>query len=250
LLQAVRLARWMARVHALLTRLGTYPPSHPTRAPIASRVLGSVVARPVSRMPEVPRRAGKDDLAAAGTPHLPRGDERSEPLPQTLVRAAVAACRRAPTTPGAPPLLGLAAGARPACGDYLPVPTDAGERAHFDAARQFRLGRGARVSVRVVSAVKKLGHGHSRMIRPSTGLLWRRIWPAGVVKLSLPGEGAHHAVVAHAPPSSIPLRETTSRSPRVSGLASERPRDARARLQGCAPYAGRRRTGPRPAYPG
>jgi hypothetical protein len=36
---------------------------------------------------------------------------------------------------------------------------------------------GVRVSVRGGSAEKKLGHGHSRMILASIGLLWRRMWP-------------------------------------------------------------------------
>jgi hypothetical protein len=123
------------RGHAPLTRLGTYPPSHPTRASVADRVLGSVVARLVSRVPEIPPRARKDEPAAAGAPHLPAGDEGSEPLPQRSVCAAVAALRRAPTTTRALELLGLAARARPAQGDDLPVPADTGERAHVDAAR-------------------------------------------------------------------------------------------------------------------
>ena len=60
------------------------------------------------------------------------------------------------------------------------MPTDTGERAHVDAASQSRFGRrrtDGRVSVRVVSAEKKLGHGNSLMILASTGLLWRGIWP-------------------------------------------------------------------------
>ena len=77
-------------------------PRRSGRASIAGRVLEAVVARPVSvGVPEVERRARKDELAAAGAPHLPAGDERSEPLPQRPVRAAVAACRRAPTATGA-----------------------------------------------------------------------------------------------------------------------------------------------------
>ena len=181
MLQAERLARWMASVHALLTRLGTYPPSQPTRAPIAGRVLRSVVARPISRVPEIPRRAGEDEPAAAGTPHLPAGDEGSEPLSQRSVCAAVTACRRAATAAGALTLLGPAASTRPTRGNDLPMPTDTGERAHFDAASEPRLGRrrvGVRCSVRGGSAEKKkLGHGHSRMILASIGLLWRRMWP-------------------------------------------------------------------------
>jgi hypothetical protein len=104
-------------------------------ASIAGRVLGSVVARPIARMPKIPRRARKDEPAAASTPHLPAGDEGSEPLSQRPVCAAVPACRRTPTTAGALALLDPAASARPACRDYLPVPTDAGERAHVGRTR-------------------------------------------------------------------------------------------------------------------
>ena len=103
-----------------------------SRASIADRVLGAVVSRPRSvGMAEVPRRAGKDEPAAAGAPHLPAGDEGSEPLPQRSVCAAVAALRRAPTTTGALELLGMAARARPAQGDDLPVPTNTGGRCHL-----------------------------------------------------------------------------------------------------------------------
>jgi hypothetical protein len=94
--------------------------------------------------------------------------------------AAIAACRRGSTEAGALEFLDLAARTRSSSEDDLALPADTGERAHFDAASQPRLGRrraGARVAVRVVSAVKKLGHGHSLMILASTGLLWRRIWP-------------------------------------------------------------------------
>ena len=101
---------------------------------------------------------GRMTLAAAGAPHLPAGDEGSEPLPQRPVRATVAACRRAATATGALDLLPLTPGARPACRDDLPVPADPGERAHG-------------------SAENLLGHGHSLMILASTGLLWRRTSP-------------------------------------------------------------------------
>jgi hypothetical protein len=171
----------MARVHAL-TRLGTYRPSHPTRAAVAGGVLEAVVARPVCvGVAEVERRAGKDDLAAAGAPHLPAGDEGSEPFPQRPMRATVTACRRASTAAGALELLDLAARTRRSSKDDLPVPADPSERAHVDAASQSRFGSrrtGARVTVRIVSAVKKLGHGHSLMILASIGLLWRRTSPA------------------------------------------------------------------------
>ena len=89
-------------------------------------MLCSVVARPVSGVAEVPRLTGMDDAAAAGAPHLPAGDEGSEPLPQGPVRATVAACRRAATTTGALDLLPLTPSARPACRDDLPMPTDTG----------------------------------------------------------------------------------------------------------------------------
>jgi hypothetical protein len=110
-------------------------------------------------MPEIPGRAGKDELAAAGAPHLPAGDEGREPLSQSPVRTTVAACRRAATTTDELDLLPLTPSARPACRDDLPVPADPGERAHG-------------------SAENLLGHGHSRMILASTGLLWRRTSPA------------------------------------------------------------------------
>ena len=103
-----------------------------SRASIADRMLGAVVSRPRSvGMAEVPRRAGKDEPAAAGAPHLPAGDEGGEPLPQRSVCAVVAALRRAPTTTGALELLDMAARARPAQGDDLPVPTNTGGRCHL-----------------------------------------------------------------------------------------------------------------------
>ena len=105
-------------------------PRRSSRASIAGRVLCSVVARPISRMSQIPRRAKKDEPAAAGAPHPPAGDERSEPLPQGPVRATVAACRRAATAAGALEPLGHAARTRPAREDDLPVPADTGERAH------------------------------------------------------------------------------------------------------------------------
>ena len=95
-------------------------------------MLGSVVARPITRVPEIPRRAGKDPPAAAGAVHLPGGDEGHEPLPLSLVGTAVAACRGASTPAGALELLGLTTRARPARKDDLPVPTNLGERAHLE----------------------------------------------------------------------------------------------------------------------
>jgi hypothetical protein len=116
-------------------------PRRSSRASIAGRVLEAVVARPVSvGVAEVERRTREDEPAAGGAPHLPAGDEWSEPLPQRLVHAAVAACRRAPTTAGALDLLPLTPGARLACRDDLPVPADPGERAHGSAENL--LGRG------------------------------------------------------------------------------------------------------------
>ena len=79
-------------------------------ASIAGGMLETVVARPVAvGVPEVEWRAGEDDLAAAGAPHLPAGDEGSESLLQRTVRAAVAACRRAAATTRALSLLNLTA---------------------------------------------------------------------------------------------------------------------------------------------
>jgi len=90
-------------------------------------VFEAVVARPVTvGVAEVEGRARDDDLAAAGAPHLPAGDEGSEPLSQRPVRATVTACRRAATTAGALDLLPLTPSARPACRDDLPMPTDTG----------------------------------------------------------------------------------------------------------------------------
>jgi hypothetical protein len=84
--------------------------SWPPSSSIAGRVLGAVVARPVSvGVAEVERRAEKDDLAAPGASHLPAGNERSEPLPERPVRAAIAGCLRAATTTGALDPLSLAA---------------------------------------------------------------------------------------------------------------------------------------------
>ena len=106
-------------------------PRRSSRASIAGRVLCSVVARPRAvGMAEIERRAGEDELAAAGATHLPAGDEGSEPLPQGSVCAAVAACLRGSTAAGTLDLLGLTASARPACRDDLAVPADTGERAH------------------------------------------------------------------------------------------------------------------------
>ena len=59
------------------------------------------VARPIAvGVAEVPRRARKDELAAAGAAHPPGGDEGGEPLPQRSVRATVAACLRGSTAAG------------------------------------------------------------------------------------------------------------------------------------------------------
>jgi hypothetical protein len=54
---------------------------------------------------------------------------------QAPVGRAVPACRRTPTTAGTLALVDPAASARPACRDYLPVPTDAGKRAHVGRTR-------------------------------------------------------------------------------------------------------------------
>jgi hypothetical protein len=90
-----------------------------------------VVARPISRVPKVPRRAGKDESAATGAAHLPGSNEGSEPLPQSLVGAAVAACRRASAPAVAGLTFGPAAKAEATGRDEIPVPTDAGGLAHL-----------------------------------------------------------------------------------------------------------------------
>ena len=107
-------------------------PRRSRHASIAGRVFQAVVTRPVAvGVAEVERRAREDEPAAAGTAHLPAGDEGSEPLPQSPVRATVAACLRRSTAAGALELLDMAARARPAQGDDLPVPTNTGGRCHL-----------------------------------------------------------------------------------------------------------------------
>ena len=134
--------------------------SWPPSSSIAGRVLEAVVARPISRVPKVPRRAGKDESAATGAAHLPGANEGSEPLPQSLVGAAIAACRRAPTPAVAGLTFGPAARAEVTGRDDLPVPTDAGGLAHFCVLRTCRSPRSsASLSVSAGSFGMILGSG-------------------------------------------------------------------------------------------